>query len=274
MDLGAQTQRWFFLKSNMLHNKKGIVFGIANDHSIAWGIAKNLSDQGAELAITYQNEIFYKRIEPLAKKINTELLLPCDITKIEEVDECFEKISKTWGKIDFIIHAIAYSNKDELAGRYIDTSLENFNKTLNISCFSLTQVAKKSLALMNEGGSIVTLSFYGGEKVIPNYNVMGVAKAALETSVKYLSIDLGKKKIRINAISAGPMRTLSGAAIKNSREIFNFIKENSPLNRNVDLNEIGNSAVYLVSDLSSAVTGEVLYVDCGYNIVGIPKKNI
>ncbi|MBG77367.1 MAG: Enoyl-[acyl-carrier-protein] reductase [NADH] FabI [Alphaproteobacteria bacterium MarineAlpha5_Bin12] len=258
----------------MLQNKKGLVFGIANDHSIAWGIAKSLSDQGAELALTYQNEILYKRIEPLAKTINTKLLLPCDVTKIEEVDECFNKILKTWGKIDFVIHAIAYSNKEELAGRYIDTSLENFNKTLNISCFSLTQIAKRSISLMKEGGSIVTLSFYGGEKVIPNYNVMGVAKAALETSVKYLSIDLGTKKIRINAISAGPMRTLSGAAIKNSREIFNFTKNNSPLNRNADLSEIGNSAVYLVSDLSSAVTGEVLYVDCGYNIIGIPKKNI
>jgi len=257
----------------MLKNKKGLILGVANDHSIAWGIAKSLHREGAKIAITYQSDLFYKRIKPLSEKIGAEILLPCDVLKEEDIDNCFEKIRSIWGNIDFIVHAIAYSDKNELAGRYIDTSLENFKKSLNISCFSLTQIAKKSLNIMNKGGSIVTLSFYGSEKVMPNYNVMGVAKAALETSVKYLSVDLGQKNIRINAISAGPMRTLSGAAIKNSREIYNFSKENSPLRRSVELEEIGNTAIYLLSDLSTAVTGEILFVDCGYNIIGMPFKN-
>ena len=257
----------------MLNKKKGLIFGIANDHSIAWGIAKILYKQGAKLALTYQNELFLKRIDPLAKKVQAEILLPCDVTKEGDIDNCFKEVSDAWGSIDFIVHAIAYSDKNELSGRYIDTTLDNFKKTLNVSCFSLTQIAKKSLEIMKNGGSIITLSFYGAEKVMPNYNIMGVAKAALETSVKYLSIDLGLKNIRINAISAGPMRTLSGAAIKNSREIYNFAKDNSPLKRNVSLEELGNTSAYLISDLSSAVTGEVLFVDCGYNIIGMPSKN-
>lgn len=257
----------------MLKNKKGLIFGIANDHSIAWGIAKSLNEQGAEIAITYQNETLLKRIKPLASKINSKMIMKCDVSKEEDIDQCFKKISEKWETIDFIIHAVAYSDKNELTGRYLDTTLENFKKTMNISCFSLTKIAQRGINLINKNGSIVTLSFYGAEKVMPNYNVMGIAKAALETSVRYLSVDLGSKNIRINAISAGPMRTLSGAAIKNSRKIYNFTKENSPLQRNVSLRELGDTATYLVSDLSTAVTGEILYVDCGYNIVGMPDQD-
>ena len=255
----------------MIKNKKGIIFGIANDHSIAWGIAKKLSENGAELILTYQNETLLKRVKPLAEKLNNSFLIECDLDKKGSLKRCFEIVEDKFQKIDFVIHAVAFSDKSELNGRYISTSKENFIKTLNISCFSFTKIAKLSSKILNEGGSLLTLTFYGSNKVIPNYNVMGIAKAALETSVKYLSVDLGNKKIRVNAISASPMRTLSGAAITNSREIFNYTKKNSALNRNVELNEIGNSALYLVSDLSKAVTGEIHYVDCGFNIIGIPK---
>ena len=254
----------------MLKNKKGLIFGIANDHSIAWGIAKNLYEHGAKTALTYQNESFLKRVNPLAKSIEADLVIQCDVSKENDIKRCFEKIKRTWNSIDFIIHAIAYSDKEELSGRYLDTTSDNFLNTLNISCFSLTTIAKEALNLMSGGGSIVTLSFYGSKKVVPNYNVMGIAKAALETSVKYLSIDLGSQNIRVNAISAGPMRTLSGAAVKNATAIFNFSSKNSALKRSVNLNELGNATTYLVSDLSTAVTGETLYVDCGYNIMGMP----
>jgi len=254
----------------MLKNKKGVILGIANDHSIAWGIAKSLNDYGAKTIITYQNDIFLKRVRPLAEKINANMLIPCDVSKEHEIIECFEKIKSNWDSIDFVVHAIAYSNKNELSGRYIDTTTENFLKTLNISCYSLTKIAKEGSKLMSNGGSIITLSFYGSEKVMPNYNVMGVAKAALETSVKYLSVDLGSQNIRVNAISAGPVRTLSGAGISNAREMYKFTEKNTPLKRNISLNELGNTAVYLISDLSSAVTGEILYADCGYNIIGMP----
>jgi len=260
----------------MLKNKKGIVFGMANDHSIAWGIAKQLSEQGASIAVTYQNDNFLKRIEPLAKSIDSELIIPCDVSKNGDISKCFQKVSQKWDSLDFIIHSIAYSNKNELAGKYIDTSLENFLNTLVVSCYSLTEIAREGSKIMKNGGSIVTLSFYGSQKVMPNYNVMGISKAALETSVKYLSVDLGGQKVRVNAISAGPMRTLSGAAVANAREVFKHTQKYSPLKRNVDLKEIGESALYLVSDLSSGVTGETLYVDCGYNIIGMPqiKKEI
>ena len=246
----------------MIKNKKGIIFGIANDHSIAWGIAKKLHENGAKLAITYQNETLFKRVKPLADKVNSELLLECD----------FSEISNKWQNLDFVIHAVAYSDKNELNGRYIDTSKENFIKSLNISCFSFTKITKLSEPLMNDGGSLLTLSFYGSIKVMPNYNVMGIAKAALETSVKYLSVDLGNKNIRVNAISAGPMRTLAGAAIANAREVYKYTEENSSLKRNVSLDELGNTALYFVSDLSKAVTGEIHYVDCGFNIKGMPKN--
>ena len=257
----------------MLKNKKGIIFGIANDHSIAWGIAKKLAENGAELGITYQNEVLLKRIKPLAKKINSDFLVECDFSKKNYINNCFEKIKNKFSKIDFIIHAVAFSDKNELNGKYLNTSKENFTNTMNISCFSFTEICNHAAEILNEKGSLLTLSFYGSNKVMPNYNVMGVAKAALETSVKYLSVDLGSKDIRVNAISAGPMRTLAGAAIANAREVYKYTEENSSLKRNVLLEELGNSALYFVSNLSTAVTGEIHYVDCGFNITGMAKNN-
>ena len=256
----------------MIKGKKGIVIGIANDHSIAWGIAKQLHASGAELAITYQNNTLLKRVKPLADKVNSDILVECDVNNEDHLQNVFTQIKKGFGKIDFIIHAVAYSDKTELNGRYIDTSKDNFINSLSISCYSFTRIAKIFQPIINPGGSLVTLSFYGASKVMPNYNVMGVAKAALETSVKYLSVDLGGQDIRVNAISAGPMRTLAGAAIANARDVFNYTSANSSLKRNVNLDELGNSALYLVSDLSSAITGEIHYVDCGFNIVGMPKS--
>lgn len=256
----------------MIKGKKGIVIGIANDHSIAWGIAKQLHASGAELAITYQNNTLLKRVKPLADKVNSDILVECDVNNEDHLQNTFTQIKKRFGTIDFIIHAVAYSDKNELNGRYIDTSKDNFINSLSISCYSFTRIAKIFQPIINPGGSLVTLSFYGASKVMPNYNVMGVAKAALETSVKYLSVDLGDQDIRVNAISAGPMRTLAGAAIANARDVFNYTSENSSLKRNVNLDELGNSALYLVSDLSSAITGEIHYVDCGFNIVGMPKS--
>ena len=256
----------------MIKGKKGIVIGIANDHSIAWGIAKQLHASGAELAITYQNNTLLKRVKPLADKVSSNILVECDVNNEDHLQNSFTQIKKRFGTIDFIIHAVAYSDKTELNGRYIDTSKDNFINSLSISCYSFTRIAKIFQPIINPGGSLVTLSFYGASKVMPNYNVMGVAKAALETSVKYLSVDLGDQDIRVNAISAGPMRTLAGAAIANARDVFNYTSENSSLKRNVNLDELGNSALYLVSDLSSAITGEIHYVDCGFNIVGMPKS--
>ena len=256
----------------MIKGKKGIVIGIANDHSIAWGIAKQLHANGAELAITYQNNTLLKRVKPLADKINSDILVECDVNNEDHLQNTFTQIKKEFGTIDFIIHAVAYSDKNELNGRYVDTSKDNFINSLSISCYSFTRIAKIFQPIINPGGSLVTLSFHGASKVMPNYNVMGVAKAALETSVKYLSVDLGDQDVRVNAISAGPMRTLAGAAIANARDVFNYTSENSSLKRNVNLDELGNSALYLVSDLSSAITGEIHYVDCGFNIVGMPKS--
>ena len=256
----------------MLKNKKGIIFGIANDHSIAWGIAKKLHENGAEMVVTYQNEIMLKRVKPLAEKIDAALLLECDFNKKNSLEITIDEVKKKWGELDFVIHAVAYSDKNELNGRYIETSKDNFLKSLSISCFSFTKIAKLVQPIMKNGGSLLTLSFYGSTKVMPNYNVMGVAKAALETSVKYLSVDLGENNIRVNAISAGPMRTLAGAAIANAREVYKYTEENSSLKRNVNLDELGKTAVYFVSDLSKAVTGEIHYVDCGFNIKGMPKN--
>ncbi len=256
----------------MIKGKKGIVIGIANDHSIAWGIAKQLHASGAQLAITYQNNTLLKRVKPLADKVNSDILVECDVNNEDHLQNTFTQIKKGFGKIDFIIHAVAYSDKNELNGRYVDTSKDNFINSLSISCYSFTRIAKIFQPIINPGGSLVTLSFHGASKVMPNYNVMGVAKAALETSVKYLSVDLGDQDVRVNAISAGPMRTLAGAAIANARDVFNYTSENSSLKRNVKLDELGNSALYLVSDLSSAITGEIHYVDCGFNIVGMPKS--
>ena len=256
----------------MIKGKKGVIFGIANDHSIAWGIAKKLHSNGAELAITYQNNILLKRVKPLAEKVETNTLIECDVGIEAHIQKTVEKIKNKFGTIDFIIHAIAYSDKNELNGRYIETTKNNFINSLSISCYSFTKIAKLFQPIMNDGGSLVTLSFHGANKVMPNYNVMGVAKAALEASVKYLSVDLGDQNIRVNAISAGPMRTLAGAAIANARKVYKYTNDNSSLKRNVDLEELGNSALYLVSDLSSAITGEIHYVDCGFNIVGMPKS--
>ena len=256
----------------MIKGKKGIVIGIANDHSIAWGIAKQLHASGAQLAITYQNNTLLKRVKPLADKVNSDILVECDVNNEDHLQNTFTQVKKGFGKIDFIIHAVAYSDKNELNGRYVDTSKDNFINSLSISCYSFTRIAKIFQPIINPGGSLVTLSFHGASKVMPNYNVMGVAKAALETSVKYLSVDLGDQDVRVNAISAGPMRTLAGAAIANARDVFNYTSENSSLKRNVNLDELGNSALYLVSDLSSAITGEIHYVDCGFNIVGMPKS--
>ena len=256
----------------MLKGKKGIIFGIANDHSIAWGIAKKLSENGAESAITYQNETLLKRVKPLAEKIKSRLILECDFAKSNSIKNCFKKVKSELNNIDFIVHAAAFSDKNELNGKYINTSKDNFINTLKITCFSFTEIAKHANQIMNDNGSLLTLSFYGSNKVMPNYNVMGIAKAALETSVKYLSVDLGARGIRVNAISAGPMRTLAGAAIANARDVYNYTGLNSPLKRNIELEEIGNSALYLISDLSKSVTGEIHYVDCGFNIIGMPKS--
>ena len=256
----------------MIKGKKGIIFGIANDHSIAWGIAKQLHINGAEFAITYQNNTLLKRVKPLAEKVNSSALIECDVSNEAHIQHTVDQVKNKFGKIDFIIHAVAYSDKNELNGRYLETTKENFINSLSISCYSFTKIAKLFLPIMNDRGSLVTLSFHGANKVMPNYNVMGVAKAALEASVKYLSVDLGNQNIRVNAISAGPMRTLAGAAISNAREVFKYTNDNSSLKRNVDLEELGNSALFLVSDLSSAITGEIHYVDCGFNIVGMPKN--
>lgn len=255
----------------MLTGKKGIIFGIANNHSIAWGIGKKLKENGATLGITFQNEILLKRVQPLAKELNSEFLIKCDFSNDTDLDKCFKKVSEKWKSLDFIIHAVAFSDKTELNGRYINTSRKNFINTLHISCYSITKIANLFSPLMLNGGSLITLTFYGSQKVMPCYNVMGVAKAALEASIKYLSVDLGNKNIRVNAISAGPMRTLSGAVIGKSREVYKYAQENSALKRNIHLDEIGNTATYLVSEMSKSVTGEIHYVDCGFNIVGMPK---
>lgn len=256
----------------MIKGKKGIIFGIANDHSIAWGIAKQLHLNGAELAITYQNNTLLKRIKPLADKVNSNTLIECDVSSELDIQNAVNQVKNKFGTIDFIIHAVAFSDKNELNGRYLETSKDNFINSLFISCYSFTKIAKLFQPILNNGGSLITLSFHGANKVMPNYNVMGIAKAALEASVKYLSVDLGDQNIRVNAISAGPMRTLAGAAISNARKVFKYTNDNSSLKRNVNLEELGNSALYLVSDLSSAVTGEIHYVDCGFNIVGMPKN--
>jgi enoyl-[acyl-carrier protein] reductase I len=245
--------------------KRGLVMGVANDHSIAWGIAKALREQGAELAFTYQGEAFGKRVRPLAGSLGSNLVLPCDVEDDNDIERVFTEIDKAWGSMDFLVHAIAYSDKEELKGRYLDTTRRNFARTLAISCYSFTALAKQAQPLMRNGGSLVTLSYLGAERVTPNYNVMGVAKAALEASVRYLSADLGPQGVRVNAIS------LAGSAIADARFVYRWNQQHAPLRRNVLLEEVGAAGLYLLSDLSSAVTGEVHYVDGGYNLVGIPS---
>ena len=253
----------------VMSGKRGLIMGVANERSIAWGIAKMAADHGAELAFTYQGEALLKRLSPLAQSVNSEMVMQCDVTDEHSLETVFNKIRGNWGKIDFVVHAIAYSDKDELKGEYINTTRENFLRTLDISCFSFTSVAKYSAELMPEGGSLLTLSYYGAERVMPHYNVMGVAKAALESSVRYLAVDLGDQKIRVNGLSAGPMKTLAASGIGDFRYILKWNEYNSPLKRNVTLEDVGGAAMYLLSDLSSGVSGEIHHVDCGYNIVGM-----
>lgn len=255
--------------NELMKGKRGLVMGVANDHSIAWGMAKALHEAGAELAFTYQGDAFGKRVKPLAESVGSDILIDCDVMNEADLDTVFDTLKEKWGKIDFIIHAIAFSDKNELQGRYVDTTLDNFLKTMHISCYSFTSVMRRAKDMMNEGGSAVTLTYYGAEKVMPNYNVMGVAKAALEASTRYLAADLGPSGIRVNAISAGPMRTLAGAVIGGSRKTFKYNTLASPLRRSVELDELGGTGLYLLSNLSSAVTGEVHYVDCGFNVVGM-----
>ncbi len=256
----------------LLSGKRGLVMGVANDHSIAWGIARQAAGQGAELAFTYQGEAFGRRIAPLAKSVGSDLVLPCDVEDPENMDAVFAAIKEKWGSLDFVVHSIAYAGKEELHGRYIETSREGFARALNISCFSLTEIARRAAPLMTNGGSIITMTYLGSSRVMPNYNVMGVAKAALEASVRYLAIDLGADDIRVNAISAGSMRTLAGAGVGGARYVHKFNHDNSPLKRNMELDEVGNAGIYLLSDLSNGVTGEVMHVDGGFHVVGIPKQ--
>ena len=259
---------------SLIKGKKGLIMGVANERSIAWGIAKKLSENGAELAFTYLGDTLKKRVIPLADSLNSNFTLSCDVEKKEDIIKTFDDIKNKWGSIDFIVHAVAFSDKSELTGEYLNTSRENFLRSMLISCFSFTEVAKEASKIMNKNGSMLTLT-YESSKVIPNYNVMGVCKAALETSVKYLARDLGPRNIRVNAISAGPIKTLAASAIGDAKFLYKWNEDHSLLKRNVDTQDIGNSALYLLSDLAGAVTGEIHYVDAGYNKVGMPNpKNI
>ena len=254
-----------------MKGKRGLIMGVANDHSIAWGIAKQLAGAGAELAFTYQGEGFGRRVKPLAESLGSTLMLPCDVEDIATVDAVFERLKAEWGTIDFIVHAIGFSDRNELKGRYADvTTRENFSRTMVISAYSFTEVAQRAAPLMTHGGSMLTLTYGGSMRVMPNYNVMGIAKAALEAMVRYLAADYGPDGIRVNAISAGPVRTLAGAGIGDARAMFNYQKKNAPLRRTVDIADVGKSALYLLSDLSSGVTGEIHYVDSGFNITSMP----
>ncbi|HET9149602.1 MAG TPA: enoyl-ACP reductase FabI [Alphaproteobacteria bacterium] len=255
--------------NGLMAGKKGLVMGVANDRSIAWGIAKTVSAAGAQLAFTYQGDALAKRVAPLAQSVGSDLVLPCDVTDDKSIEHTFETIRQKWGGLDFVVHAIAFSDKEELKGQYLDTSGPNFALTMQVSCYSFTAVAQKAATLMGEGGSLLTLSYYGAEKVTPHYNVMGVAKAALEASVRYLAVDLGGRNLRVNAISAGPIKTLAASGIGDFRYILKWNELNSPLKRNVTIEDVGKSGLYLLSDLASGVTGEVLHVDCGYHVVGM-----
>jgi enoyl-[acyl-carrier protein] reductase I len=255
----------------LMSGKRGLVMGVANDHSIAWGIAQACAAQGAELAFTYQGEAFGKRVKPLAASLGAKMVLPADVEDEQSMEALFGEIERQWGGLDFVVHCIAFADKSELKGRYCDTSRKNFARALDISCFSFTDIARRAAPLMKQGGSLVTLSYMGAVRVIPNYNVMGVAKAALEASVRYLAADLGPDGIRVNCISAGPMRTLAGSAIGDARLMFRWNRMNAPMKRNIELEHVGNAGLYLLSDLSGGVTGEIHYVDSGYNIVGMPS---
>ncbi len=256
-------------RTALMAGKKGLVMGVANDRSIAWGIARALADHGAELAFTYQVDALRKRVEPLARSVGSKLVMKCDVSDEDGLDSVFETLEGEWGEIDFAVHAVAFSDRAQLVGRYADTTRDNFTQTMIVSCFSFTELARRAARLMPNGGSLVTLSYLGAERVVPHYNVMGVAKAALEASVRYLAVDLGPKGIRVNAISAGPIKTLAASGIGDFRYILKWNQFNSPLHRNVTTGEVGNAAVYLLSDLGTAVSGEVHHVDCGYHVVGM-----
>jgi enoyl-[acyl-carrier protein] reductase I len=256
-------------KEGHMAGKRGLIMGVANDRSLAWGIARATAAQGAELAFSYQGEALGKRVRPLAAEAGARLVLECDVTNGASTDAVFAALAKEWGRLDFLVHAIAYSDREELKGRYVDTSAENFAVSLNVSCYSFTALCRRAEALMPDGGSLLTLTYYGAEKVMPHYNVMGVAKAALEASVRYLAVDLGPKGIRVNAVSAGPIKTLAASGIGDFRYILRWNELNSPLRRNVTIDQVGNAALYLLSDMGSGVTGEVLHVDSGYHTVGM-----
>ncbi len=253
----------------LMQGKKGLIMGVANERSIAWGIAQTLANHGASIALTYQTDALKKRVEPLAKSINSDILIPCDVAESKSMENAFDALANRWDNIDFLVHGIGFSNKDELRGKYYNTTEENFNQTMNISCYSFTEACRLVEPLMNNKGSILTLTYYGSEQVMPHYNVMGVAKAALEASVRYLAVDLGEKNVRVNAISAGPIKTLAASGIGDFRFILKWNELNAPLKRNVNQNDVGNAALYLLSDLGSAVTGEIQHVDCGYHTVGM-----
>ncbi len=257
------------MSTNLMKGKRGLIMGLANDRSIAWGIAKALADAGAELAFSYQGDALKKRVDPLADSLGSKIVLPCDVSDMDSVDALFASLEKTWGQLDFIVHAIGFSDKNELRGRYVDTSRQNFLMSMDISVYSFTAVVKRAAAMMPEGGSCLTLTYYGAEKVMPHYNVMGVAKAALEASVRYMAEDLGKDGIRVNSISAGPIKTLAASGIGDFRYIMKWNEYNSPLRRNVTIEDVGKSALYLLSDLGSGVTGECLHVDAGYHAIGM-----
>lgn len=256
--------------SGLMQGKRGLILGVANDHSIAWGIARTLAAHGAKLAFTYQGEAFGRRVKPLAESVGSDILMPCDVEDESSVDAVFKRLEEEWGGLDFVVHAVGFSDKNELKGLYADTSRENFVRTMVISCFSFTEIARKAAAMMHDGGSMITLTYAGSVQVMPNYNVMGVAKAALESSVRYLANDYGPRNVRVNAISAGPVRTLAGAGISDARYMYSYQQRNAPLRKTVSIDEVGGSALYLLSDLSSGVTGEVHYVDSGYNVVSMP----
>jgi enoyl-[acyl-carrier protein] reductase I len=257
--------------TGLMTGKRGLVMGVANDHSIAWGIAKMLADQGAELAFTYQGEAFGKRVQPLAESLGSDTMINCDVEDVASVDAAFAELKEKWGTMDFLVHAIAFSDKNELKGKYANTTRENFSRTMVISCFSFTEVAKRAADLMPSGGSMITLTYGGATRTMPNYNVMGVAKAALEASVRYLAADYGPQGIRVNAISAGPVRTLAGAGVSSARAMYNFMRDHSPLQDSITIEDVGGAGLYLASDLSKKVTGEVHFVDAGYNTISMPN---
>jgi enoyl-[acyl-carrier protein] reductase I len=257
----------------LMNGKRGLIMGVANDHSIAWGIAKTLAAHDAKLAFTYQGDALGKRVKPLAASVNADMVLPCDVEDIATVDAVFAELSRAWGTIDFLVHAIGFSDKAQLTGRYADTTRDNFIRTMVISCFSFTEVAQRAAAMMPNGGSMLTLTYNGGERAMPNYNAMGVAKAGLEASVRYLAVDFGVNAIRVNAISAGPIRTLAGAGIGDARAMFAFQQRHSPLHRGVTLDDLGGAGLYLLSDLSTGVTGEIHFVDSGYNVIAMPHPD-